>query len=340
MKIGQKENYLIIQKKIAVSKEIAKILEEIDPKLLETFELQEFLGEGSESQVYKAFMKISKRTVAMKMIRQTNTQRKNMNEIKITKKLKNKNINNFFVAGEFKKNALYCIITDYAKYGNLWQFIKNIKTNNCLSESLICFITYQILNGLKYCNLCKIAHFDLKPQNIIVDDNFNVKIIDFSVSLDYNKINSNEIKLSLIGTSPYMAPEVIRKQIISVNDLNKIDLYSLGVTLYKLAFNSYPFSLDLEDITNLDKFNENIMKELKIKNANGFYSIYFINFIQELLEKDISKRININQALNNYWVKGAKILFEEREKICDDFIFLNYLLYSHFYNFENYIKRK
>ena len=159
--------------------------------------------------------------------------------------------------------------------------------------------------------MCKIAHLDLKPQNIIINDYSNVKIIDFSVSLSYNKIKTKEIQLPLVGTSFYMAPEIVWNKTIKIEDLNKVDLFSLGVILYNLAFDKYPFDLDYEDIKNTEVISEKYKRKLKINNEGEYYSSCFIDFIKKLLETDINKRININQALDDYWVKGAEILNNE-----------------------------
>ena len=70
----------------------------------------------------------------MKIILLKKNERKNIKEINISTKLKNKNIINFYVAGEFKKNELYCIITEYAKFGNLRQFQQKIRKNEHLSR--------------------------------------------------------------------------------------------------------------------------------------------------------------------------------------------------------------
>lgn len=308
------------------------LLDRIEPKFLESFELLEFLGQGSESEVYKAYIKSSKKVVAMKMILIKKGRRKNKNEINISKKLKHKNIINFYVAGEFKKNELYCIVTDYAKYGNLRQFQKLSKIKSNLSESLICFLAYQILEGLKYCHLCKIIHFDLKPQNILIDNNLNVKIIDFSISLEYNKIISDKIKIPIRGSKFYIAPEIIKNDTIKIEDFNKIDIFSFGVILYNLAFDSYPFFS--EDINSFEQID---LKELNT--INKYYSLYFIDFLKKLLEKDINKRINIEQALNDYWIKGVDILFKEKEKLNNDDIFLSHLIYDNFWAFNHYIKK-
>ena len=335
MKIAQKDNYSknsIIKCDPDLKKSLFKGNSQINPIISEAFELQEYLGSGRESNVYKAFIKSSKRTVAMKVISLEENQKKNMNEIKISKKLKNKNIINFHIAGELIINRLYCLITDYADFGNLNQFKNKINEKNNFSESLICYLAYQILKGLKYCHLNKIVHFDLKPQNILIDNSLNVKLIDFSVSLDYSKIKTSEIKLPVRGTYFYMAPEVIKSKIIPVSFLNKVDLFSLGIILYNLAFNTFPFYLN--------ENNERIQKDLIINNENNYYSSHFIDFLYQLLEQDINKRIDIYEASNNYWIKGAEILFEEKEKLDDDDKFLENLIFENAHNFRNYINKK
>ena len=104
--------------------------------------------------------------------------------------------------------------------------------------------------------MCKIAHLDLKPQNIIINDYSNVKIIDFSVSLSYSKIKTKEIQLPLVGTSFYMAPEIVWNKTIKIEDLNKVDLFSLGIILYNFSFDVYPFDLEYEDINNTEYFRK------------------------------------------------------------------------------------
>ena len=67
------------------------------------------------------------------------------------------------------------------------------------------------------------------------------------------------------------------------------------------------------------------------------YSKYFIHFLKKLLEKDIKKRINIRQAMEDYWINGAKILIEEKEKLNNANIFLCYLMFDYFHSFNQYI---
>ena len=307
-------------------------LKENNIKFTEEFELQNLIGTGSESFVYKTLIKKNKRFITSKMIKREKGQKINLNEYKISQKLKSNNIINTFTTFNLKEDELDCIIMEYAKYGNLRDFKTKILKRNLLSESLLCFITYQILKSLRYINLCKIVHFDLKPENIVVDELLNFKIIDFSVSLDYRNKDSKKIKLPYRGTKYYIPPEVDKRNIINIKELNKIDLYSLGVTLYKLAFDDYPYDINYEESKNY----ANIKKE-GLKDKQYHYSSHFLDFLNKLLEKDINKRININEALNHPWIKGAKILLEEKETINNANIFLTSLITDNFIEFNSYI---
>ena len=327
----------ITKSDILNKEKLIKLIEKINPKLLEFYEIKEYIGSGSESVVYKAIHKKTNKPCAIKILIMEG--KRNLSEYIILHKLKNKNIINYYGIYEIKKNELDCIIMEYAKFGNLREFKKNILKRENLSEQLLCFLVYQILNGLYHCHKCKIAHFDLKPQNIIIDEYLIVKIIDFSVSVDYSGIKSNSIKLPFRGTNFYIAPEVIKKKTININDLNKVDLYSLGVIIYYLAFGTYPYDLNRDDSDNYDKiYNKIENNNLVFDNEENFYSKYFIDFLNQLLEKDINKRININQALNHYWIKGADILYNEKEKCFNASSFLINLMTDHFINFDKYVK--
>mgnify|MGYP002625391004 FL=1 len=227
---------------------------------------------------------------------------------------------------------------EYARYGNIRDFQRKVLGSTILSESLLCYLAYQALKALKYCHTCKIAHLDLKPQNIVIDNNLNVKLIDFSISIDYSKIKRKTIKLPFRGTNFYISPEVHSSESINIKDINKVDLYSLGVILFNLAFGSYPFGLNREDADDYYKIYSKIMKDFEIKN-DSVYSIYFIDFLNRLLERDINKRINIDQALQHHWIKGADILFNEREKLYNMNSFFISLKTDFFKEFNDYMEK-
>ena len=211
--IKDKNKNLEKEKKIKMMK---KYLEEIDFKIFDNYEIKEFINSGGSGLVYKLLNKNIKRLMAIKIILKENSEKNIINEIIILKKVKNKYIINYY--GSIQKNELYFIFMEYANLGSLIDFQRNIIKRDYLSESFLCFICYQILKGLKYLHNNKIIHFDVKPQNILLNEYLDIKIIDFSISLDYSKNNSKEIKLDKRGTGYYMAPEVIQKKTININD--------------------------------------------------------------------------------------------------------------------------
>jgi len=319
---------------------LQKLLEKTNCKVMKMFEIKEYLDSGSESVVYKILEKVSKKTLIMKIIYRKQNEKRNINEFIISKKLKNKNISIFYGVEEIKEYNLDLVIIEYAIYNNLRFFQKKILKRNYLSESLLCFFAYQILNGLKYCHMNKIAHLDIKPENIVVDEFLNLKIIDFSVSLYYSKIKSDEIKLTFQGTNFYVAPEVIKEEVINVKDLNKVDLYSFGVMLYKLAYGSYPYGLTSADSHNYELIYSKIQNEKLEFNKKFVCSSYFIDFLKSLLENNINKRISINEALDHYWIKCSNILINEKENINNTRIFMTYLLTDHLIKFNTQIDKK
>ena len=304
----------------------------------ENFELQNLIASGSESKVYKIYCKKTKREFALKHIINEEGRKKNINELNIVSKMKQKNIILFYgYTSSLNDDSSDYILMENAKYGNLRNFqIKVLKTAY-LSESMLCFLTAQILNGLIYLHRCKIAHMDIKPQNIVIDEFLNAKLIDFSISINYKgKDPEDEIKLKYKGTNFYMPLEVHDEKTIKYKDLNKIDAYAIGIILYNLAYGCYPFDLKFEDSNDYDLLYQKIHNELKFKNDKKLSS-FFIDFISKLLEKDINKRMSIYEAGKHHWIKGAEILMVEKEKMYNMTLFVLKLISNNLKSFNDYL---
>ena len=228
---------------------------------------------------------------------------------------------------------------DYAKYGDLENFQKKIIPNKNISETLLAFFALQILEGLQYCHQNKVVHMDIKQQNILIYDDLNIKITDFSVSQSYDHLQSGDkFQLPLFGTVLYMSPEVLCLMKIDVDELNKIDIFSLGVILYNLAFKSFPYEWEVPDRKNFIFILKKLLKnELSIPNDSN-YSNLFKNFIKGLLDKDIKCRLSICQALNDPWISAARLILKGREKIYDLDKFLINMLANNIQPFNDYIK--
>ena len=76
---------------------------------------------------------------------------------------------------------------------------------------------------------------------------------------------------------------------------------------------------------------------VKFEKGNKDYSELFKDFVKKLLEKDINKRISINESLEHPWVKASSILFDEKEKLYNMSNFLIGLMLDNFYNFNKFL---
>lgn len=86
------------------------------------------------------------------------------------------------------------------------------------------------------------AHLDLKLENILLDENYNIKLSDMGASLIL--LESGGFTNSRRGTANYMSPEVQNLQPGDCYDAFKNDIYSLGVTLYLLLTSEFPYAGD------------------------------------------------------------------------------------------------
>lgn len=317
------------------------------------FELLELLKSGSAGAVYMGQLKNrpNSKQIAFKFLfdtskvnRDKKTKEKSKKkrernqhlEISIHGKLKNQHIPEIY--GYYKIQDDSCIAMEYIKYGDVENFKRKVLKRSSLSESLVLYITGGILKSLYYIHIKnKIIHMDIKQQNVLIDDFLTVKLTDFSVSLNYSKAK-DYINLPMVGTCYYMSPEVLKKKRIQVSEASKIDIYSLGVLLYLLAFCDYPYKLNDVNSKDYDRIAKNVEENVLEFPKDTGHSSVFLNFLKNCLNKDIKKRYNIHQAMNDPWFGGYQILLNEKEKLYNAGQFVIALMVDNFMSFNNYIK--
>ena len=316
------------------------LTEEINKKFHPGINDLKFIGKGGSSLIYEGKVNRSNAIIIIKVMEKEKNIGNNMTEVNIILRLRHKNIITTYGFSVGKSNKYNFIMMEKGK-NDLRDFHNKTLKRRISSESLLNFITFQIIKGLFYLYRNNVVHYDLKPQNIIINEYLEVKIIDFSVSKYIGDIKTEEVQLHYRGTSYYMAPEVIKTKKIKLKDYHKIDLFSLGVMLYTLAFGERPFNINHEDSEDDETIYNKMMTDWKVENIHGTeYSSHFINFLNRLLEKDIEKRMNIYETINHYWVKGGNILMEEKENIYNANVFLTDLITDHFSKFNDYLLSK
>lgn len=175
-----------------------------------------------------------------------------------------------------------------------------------LPDSLIRFVIFQVSHLLLYLKSEGIVYRDLKLSNVLIDSNFICKIVDFGLSKRIMK----EQTFSICGTPHALPPEVFSSQGYSY----EIDCYALGVLTIELITGSAPFGyhLDFEDIKHLDfdKMRQELTQKIKDKKA--------LDFVLGLVEKDITKRSNLETAIDHEFLAFTPII--QAELSIEDFI--------------------
>ena len=306
----------------------------------EKFELTDFISSGGEGIVYEGKLKRANKRQKLAFKFEFDTKKKNnkeCQEISILKKIHHKNITEIYAFIRMSEISSFCIL-ELGSNGDLVNFQKKLLKRKVLSETIICYFAKQILEALEYLHKCKIIHMDIKPTNILVDSNLNVKLTDFSVSCSYNLFHPEDlVKFPFVGTSKYISPEILNRTKMKIKESVKIDLYSLGITLYELAFDSFPYKLNEVENKDYDNILKNIQNEKLEFPKERKVSNIFKDFLRGLLEKDFTKRLNIKMALNHAWIKGADIINNEKENLLCHESFLINLVTDNIYKYNNYI---
>ena len=255
------------------------------------------LGEGSYGRVYLVKHKMIGAIRAMKIIQKVEDIDENnvleiLNEINVLKKIDHPNIIKLFEF--YLQNNNYYLITENCRGGELFELVNDTQ----FTETQVAYIMYQLFSAINYCHKMRIIHRDLKPENILItknDNNFiDIKICDFGTAQIFKK---GDIQKETIGSLYYVAPEVIQKKYNF-----KCDLWSCGVIMYILLTRKLPFGgrTDEEIISNI------LFKDYNYKRLTNC-SPEAQELVSLLLEKDISKRINAEQALNHKFFTNNKV---------------------------------
>ena len=267
------------------------------------YNIIKILGEGSYARVYKVKNRYTSAEYAMKVINKSYTctveeENEILNEINILKTMDHPSILKIF---EFYSNKTnYSIVTELCSQGELFN---EIVEKGPFNEKYSAYVMYQILSAVNYCHKMHIIHRDLKPENILIVDRDKetseklpiVKICDFGTS---KIVEKGAIQKKKIGSSYYMAPEVLKKH---YNE--KCDIWSCGVIMYILLSALPPFNGSDDD----EIFEKILIGKYDIESSPfDKVSNNCIDLIKNLLNKNVEERFSAEQALEHAWFKDFK----------------------------------
>ncbi|XP_030323505.1 death-associated protein kinase 1 isoform X4 [Calypte anna] len=268
--------------------------------LEEHYETGEDLGSGQFAVVKKCREKSTGQQFAAKFIkkRRTKSSRRGVSredierEVGILKEIRHPNVITLHDVYENKTDVI--LILELVAGGELFDFLAEKES---LTEEEATEFLKQILNGVQYLHSLQIAHFDLKPENImLLDRNVpkpRIKIIDFGLA---HKIDfGNEFK-NIFGTPEFVAPEIVNYEPLGL----EADMWSIGVITYILLSGASPFlgETKQETLANVSAVNYEFEEEF-FSNTSALAK----DFIRRLLVKDPKKRMTIQDSLLHPWIK-------------------------------------
>ncbi|CDW82534.1 calcium-dependent protein [Stylonychia lemnae] len=269
---------------------------------------KEILGKGEFGLVGKAIRKVSiknweqshedeKKVVAIKAIAKQRLDQDMIkhirSEMKILNTLDHPNIIKYYE--DFENDTHIFLVMELFEGGTLYEkMIKLVDRKKTFSEFDACLIIEKLLRAIAFCHENNICHRDLKPENILINQNLELKIIDFGLSKQRNR-NLRVFK-TRVGSPSYIAPEVLQTDQYGF----ECDIWSIGVILYVLVSGYMPFGAKS-------------MTELLAKVKKGYYDFRAPTFdkvssqCMDLISKMMSfypkNRPIASKALQHEWFK-------------------------------------
>jgi len=203
------------------------------------YQVIEELGHGGMGRVYKVFDTNIKEKIALKLLRpeialDKETVERFSNELKLARKISHRNVCRMFDLG--KAEGTTFLTMEFVAGEDLKRLIRKMGQ---LGAGRAVSIAKQVSEGLTEAHRLGVVHRDLKPHNIMVDEEGNARVMDFGIarSLSGKSLTGAGV---MIGTPEYMSPEQVEGKDID----QRSDIYSLGIILYEMLTGRVPFEGD------------------------------------------------------------------------------------------------
>lgn len=286
-----------------------------------SFEVVGLLGKGGFGKVFKVADTQTGRKLAIKCIYQEVKEGDRMyqaiaGEIRMMQALQHPNIIRLIgynLHGTHDGQPCVQLVEELAPMCELLEY--NIHCAKPFEEGMCLYLMKQTFEAVAYMHDAGIAHRDLKPQNILLDRKFNIKLADFGFAKAFQKKERTVSMKSHLGTPGYMAPEIsLRKEYTA-----KVDVFALGVVLFVCLSQRCPFKKAMNDsqFWYWDKIRTNQWKVFWLAHQRRHtFSDLQKDLLQKMLAADPKKRLDIFQTLEHDWfIKNAGKMASPKEYV-------------------------
>jgi serine/threonine protein kinase len=258
------------------------------------FRIHKKLAQGGMAELYLARDTVLKRNVVIKALtppfcRKSSFKKQFMREARIQANLDNPHIVQVFRAFDHQDKP--CLVMQYVKGTDLGKVIKKAKAvkekgqeKGALAPERALHIFLQVLEGVGFAHKYRIIHGDIKPSNILLDQQGRAKVADFGLAFSRAHGHGGE---GPVGTPHYMSPEQLLNEAVDF----RADVYSLGVTFFCMLTGQPPSS-DRKKMTALLEYHLEASLEEPRSILEGFENIRprIRDAILKALEKDPNDR--------------------------------------------------
>lgn len=206
-------------------------------------ESEPILGEGAMGVVYRGFELETRKVVAIKRVKDKYSgypEIRRRARLEASLMFSHPNLVEMYGCCEVApdKGPLF-IVSGYVEGENIDRFIDNNIRRLPNAEKRICNMFLPVLDALSYIHQKNIIHMDIKPSNIMVENERNVRLMDLGIA-DVSMATSN-ITSEMMGTPKYAAPEQFANTTVNSKLSRATDIYEAGVTLYEMITKQNPF---------------------------------------------------------------------------------------------------
>lgn len=255
------------------------------------YELVKFLGVGASAKVYHARNVDTGQSVAVKAVSKKKLQKNGYaahieREVSIMRRLRHPHIVDLFEVLASKTKIYF--IMEFAAGGELFH---KVAGEGRLTEDLSRRYFRQLISAVRYCHSRGVFHRDIKLDNVLVDENMNLKVSDFGLSAVRTPTRPDELLRTVCGTPAYVAPEILLKK---GYDGARVDVWSCGVVLFALTAGYLPFN----------DYNVTVLYRKIFRGQFRFpkwTSCELRNLVSRMLDTNPDTRITIDEIMMDPW---------------------------------------